>query len=278
MGVEYGADGKLNKAFPVCLTLADDGTAEYMDATGTWKYVESENFIYVNDLEIGCPLKPVEVDGYVGLEYVPVTGDDPETFFGPDYYIYTFFKEEPDCYTSDIELIVGDWYTYNGSTVSFMPDGTIQHNTDIELSNWSITCIGPYSIVDIGHDFPGLFDTKAGSLVSLDFRAPTFYSGKHSTLITVDNWREYFSENCTDSFEIITKEFTDEWGEPDTESYVTFKDVDKYTDGTHLLVEVDGPFGIEQFHLGLEPEAALGLGDYENCKILRMKGLLVENP
>lgn len=26
MGGEYGADGKLNKAFPVCLTLADDGS------------------------------------------------------------------------------------------------------------------------------------------------------------------------------------------------------------------------------------------------------------
>ena len=272
---EYGADGRIVKVFINALVLAEDGTATYNNTTGTWKYVKSENLVYINGTEIDFPLKTVEVGGYAGLEYVPPM-DDAKTFFnGADYYMYTFFKEESDRYASDRELIIGDWYTYDGGTVSFMADGTIQHNTDIELSGWSLTCIGPYSIVDIGHDFPGLFYTKVGSPISLDFYRNSFYSGKHATLITVDNWREYFSENLTDSFEIISKEKKDEWGEPHTEFYITFKDVEKYAYGTNILIEVDN--AINPLSFDLEPQRLL-FDDYENSKIVRMKGLLVEKP
>lgn len=276
MGGKYDAAGRTIGAFPVCLALADDGTATYQDATGTWEYVESENLIYVNGTEIGLPLKPVEVDGYVGLEYVPPM-DDAKTFFnGAHYGMYTFFKEEPSRYASDSELVVGDWYTYQGETVSLLPDGTIRHNADIELSNWSLTCIGPYSIVDVGKEFPSLFYANDDSLVELEvYGVNALYSSKHSTLITVDNWRDYFSENITDSFEIISKEKKDEWGEPYTEFYITFKDVDKYTQGTHILIEVDNAANPISF--GLEPERILH-NDYEVSKIIRMKGLLVENP
>ena len=280
MGGEYDASGRKSRVFPVCLTLADDGAATYRDTAGTWEYVESENLIYINGTEIGFPLKPIEVDGYVGLEYAP--GEDVTTYFnGAEYYMYTFFKEEASRYASDSELIVGDWYTYDGGTVSFMPDGTIQHNTDIELSNWSITCIGPYSIVDIGKNFPIIFYANSDSLVELlcknaeYFDEFTIYSSKRATLITVDNWRDYFSESLSDSFEIIIKEKKDEWGEPYTEFYITFKNIDKYAYGTRLLIDVGNAFN--SISLGLEP-TPLPVDDYEDSKIIRMKGLLVENP
>jgi hypothetical protein len=66
--------------------------------------------------------------------------------------------------------------------------------------------------------------------------------------LTVDNWREYFSDNVADVFEIeyrlLAEDRTNEWGEVTgtsygVEKYARFKDDDRFAPLMQLTIELD---------------------------------------
>ena len=276
---QYDTVGRVNTANLCRMAIGSDASVT-VDGSPARMYYNSQNQLVYIDLSAvdygAVPLQRVEVDGYPGLQFVNTDGS---AFIGQsdeDMAAYfTVYSTNDDRTASVRNSIIGEWSNLNGETRTFSSDGYI-YTDGSSAEAWEVACLGPYNFIKIGGGVPSLFEDNV-------YYLDGYYnlSSPKVTQITPDNWRNYFSENLADNFDVITKTLTDEWGDPYTEEVLKLKTSKNYVEKSYLVIEYEsfyegGSPYINTINVSVTGETDIPFKYGDKCRITRMRGLLIE--